>query len=178
MSSTYSLDDHILVTHGRWTTSLLADLAAHDGARFVELLNRLGISRDSLTRTLETCRTQGWIVRNPGYGHPLRPEYILTPVGKHFALLANRIEMARDRLGMGRGMLGRWTVPIVYSINSGHQRFNEISRALHPATPRALSQRLHDLVGQELVVREIVGSYPPSSRYSLTSSGEVLANAA
>ena len=39
----------------RWLIPLLADLAAHKGARFVELIHRLGLSRDSCARTLEAA---------------------------------------------------------------------------------------------------------------------------
>src|SRR3546814_2698980 len=58
----------------RWLVPLLADLASRKGARLVELIHRLGLSRDSLTRTLQAAAAPGWVRRNPGNGHPLRPE--------------------------------------------------------------------------------------------------------
>ena len=65
---------------------MLAELERQRGARFVALANRLGVSRDSLTRTLGALIDAGFVARNPGHGHPLRPEYILTkrgvPVGE------------------------------------------------------------------------------------------------
>ena len=63
-----SKSDPLLVQLGshRWLVPLLADLAARKGARFVELVHRLGLSRDSLTRTLEAAQAIGWVRRNPG----------------------------------------------------------------------------------------------------------------
>ena len=44
-----SVPDPLLIQLGshRWLVPLLADLAAHRGARFVELIHRLGLPRDS-----------------------------------------------------------------------------------------------------------------------------------
>lgn len=178
MPSTASLDDQIRLAQGRWAVALLADLAAHDGARFVELLHRLKISRDSLARTLEVVAAEGWIERNPGHGHPLRPEYLLTAEGKRMALLAAKVDMARATIGIEPGGLARWSMPIICSINSGHRRFNDLSRALPLSSPRALSQGLLKLAGQQLLARELVEGYPPASLYSLTGQGIVLAKAA
>src|SRR3546814_4885066 len=48
----------------RWLVPLLADLASRKGARFVELIHRLGLSRDSLTRTLQAAAALGWVRRS------------------------------------------------------------------------------------------------------------------
>jgi DNA-binding HxlR family transcriptional regulator len=178
MPSTTSLDDHIRLAQGRWTVALLADLAAHNGARFVELLHRLDISRDSLVRTIEAAAGQGWVERNPGYGHPLRPEYMLTADGKRMALLAQRIDGVRSIVGIEPGGLARWSMPIICSIDAGHRRFNDLSRALPPANPRALSQGLRKLAAQQLLQRDLIEGYPPASRYSLTERGMAFAKAA
>lgn len=178
MQSTPSLEDHIRLAQGRWAVALLADIAAHDGARFVELLHRLGLSRDSLSRTLEAATTRGWVERNPGYGHPLRPEYILTAEGKRMAALAGRIEAARDAAGLAPGTLARWSMPIIFSVDAGHRRFNELARTLPAVSPRALSQGLRKLAVQRLVTRALIEGYPPASLYSLTSQGELFARAA
>ncbi len=178
MPSIASLKDHILLAQNRWAVALLADLAAHDGGRFVELLHRLGVSRDSLARTLEAAIARGWIDRNPGYGHPLRPEYILTTEGKRMAALAGRIEVARDAAGLAPGTLARWSIPIIFSVDAGHRRFNELARFLPAASPRALSQGLRKLTEQSLVTRALIDGYPPASQYSLTRYGELFARAA
>ncbi len=161
----------------RWLVPLLADLGAHRGARFVELLHRLGLSRDSLTRTLSAAATIGWVQRNPGHGHPLRPEYILTEAGKAAAARAATIAAAQSKIGLPPGATTRWSLPLVAGISAGHDRFNALSRLLAPATPRALSQGLSALGEQGLVRRELLDLRPPASRYALTGTGQLLATA-
>ena len=46
-----------------------------------------------------------------------------------------------------------------------------------PATPRALSQGLSALGKRGLVRREVIDMRPPTSRYDLTRSGQLLAEA-
>ncbi|WP_338426795.1 winged helix-turn-helix transcriptional regulator [Sphingopyxis kveilinensis] len=174
-----SAPDPLLVQLGshRWLVPLLADLAAHRGARFVELVHRLGLSRDSLTRTLDAAVTIGWVRRNPGHGHPLRPEYILTEAGAVAAARAATIAEAQSAVGLPAGAATRWSLPIVAGIGAGHDRFNALSRLLAPATPRALSQGLTALGEHGLVRREVLDMRPPASRYDLTRRGRVLAEA-
>lgn len=171
--------DPLLVQLGshRWLIPLLADLAAHGGARFVELIHRLGLSRDSLARTLEAAQAVGWVQRNPGHGHPLRPEYILTETGKAAAARAATISEAQSAIGLPPGAATRWGLPLVAGIGAGHDRFNALSRLLAPATPRALSQGLAALDRHGLVTREVLDLRPPASRYDLTRSGALLAAA-
>lgn len=161
----------------RWLVPLLADLAAHKGARFVELIHRLGLSRDSLTRTLEAAQATRWVQRNPGHGHPLRPEYILTEAGAAAATRAATIADAQQAIGLPPSAATRWGLPLVAGIGAGHDRFNALARLLVPATPRALSQGLTALGKHGLVTREIVDMRPPASRYDLTGSGRLLAEA-
>lgn len=161
----------------RWLVPLLADLAAHRGARFVELIHRLGLPRDSLSRTLEAAAAVGWVQRNPGHGHPLRPEYILTETGAAAAARAATIAAAQSAIGLPPGAATRWGLPIVAGIGAGHDRFNALSRLLAPATPRALSQGLTALGRHGLVTRELLDMRPPASRYELTGRGQMLAEA-
>ena len=174
-----SKPDPLLIALGshRWLVPLLADLAAHKGARFVELIHRLGLSRDSCTRTLEAAARIGWMQRNPGHGHPLRPEYILTEAGAVAAARAATIAAAQAAIGMPPGSATRWGLPLVVGIGGGHDRFNALSRLLTPATPRALSQGLTALGSHGLVRREVIDTRPPASRYDLTASGQLLADA-
>jgi DNA-binding HxlR family transcriptional regulator len=174
-----TVPDPLLVQLGshRWLVPLLADLAAHKGARFVELIHRLGMSRDSLTRTLDAAAAIGWVRRNPGHGHPLRPEYILTETGAAAAARAATIAEAQSAIGLPPGAATRWGLPLVAGIGTGHDRFNALSRLLAPATPRALSQGLTALGKHGLVTREVLDARPPASRYDLTRAGARLAAA-
>ncbi|SKB88815.1 winged helix-turn-helix transcriptional regulator [Sphingopyxis flava] len=161
----------------RWLVPLLADFAGHKGARFVELIHRLGLPRDSLTRTLEAAMRNGWVQRNPGHGHPIRPEYILTKAGADAARRAATIAGAQAALGLPPGAATRWGLPIIAGIGTGHNRFNALSRLLAPASPRALSQGLTALGRHGLVTRDVIDRRPPVSRYGLTRRGELLAEA-
>lgn len=174
-----SKPDPLLIALGshRWLVPLLADLAGHKGARFVELIHRLGLSRDSCTRTLEAAARIGWVQRNPGHGHPLRPEHILTEAGAAAAARAATIAEAQAAIGLPPGSTTRWGLPLVVGIGGGHDRFNALSRLLVPATPRALSQGLTALGSHGLVRREVIDTRPPASRYDLTASGRLLADA-
>jgi DNA-binding HxlR family transcriptional regulator len=161
----------------RWLAPLLAEMAAQDGARFAILLHRLNLPRDSLVRALTAAQALGWVMRNPGHGHPLRPEYLLTTTGRDVAVRAARIVAAQAQLGLAPGAVTRWGLPILAGIGAGHDRFNALSRVLAPATPRALSQGLVALGRCALVDRRVIDSRPPVSLYGLTSTGRTLAGA-
>jgi DNA-binding HxlR family transcriptional regulator len=161
----------------RWLVPLLADIAAHRGARFAELIQRLNLPRDSLVRALSVAQAHGWVMRNPGHGHPLRPEYILTDAGQAAARRAGQIMAAQAQLGIAPGGVTRWGLPIIAGILTGHDRFNALARLLPPASPRALSQGLVALGDRALIGRELLDLRPPASRYWLTDSGTRLAEA-
>lgn len=178
MSSTASLADILALSRSRWIIPLLADIAAHEGARFAALLSRLAIPRDSLARTLELAREAGWIIPNPGHGHPLRPELVLTDEGRRLAVSAAAIAAAQTRVAIAPADLTRWSLPLLHVMDGGERRFSGFERALPQATPRAISQGLRAMTERSLVVRSLVDDFPPVTAYALTESGMVLAQAA
>lgn len=178
MLSTTPLEDLIALGKQRWMAAVLADIGAHNGARFVALIHRLSLPRDTLSRTLEAALALGWVMRNPGHGHPLRPEYILTGEGARIADIASRQLSAQASIGVAPGTLTRWGLPIIHSLNAGFARFNDVSRVLAIASPRALSQGLRTLAANDLITRALIDDYPPISFYSLTANGLILARAA
>jgi len=161
---------------GRWTVPLLAVLSERRGARFSELMIALDISRDSLSRTLGQAIESGWVMRNPGHGHPLRPEYILTPVGEPVGAACVRIVAARRQVGIGPAHFPRWSLPIIGHLAKDWARFSDLQAGLHPVTPRALSLNLQGMVGSAIVLRRFEHGYPPSALYGLTPSGRTLAD--
>jgi len=171
MLSTLPLDALVALGRNRWMAPVLALFAEKPGWRFAEFLHRCGTGRESLSRTLEAALEAGWIARNPGHGHPLRPEYIVTVSGGEMASAAAQVMRALAGAGLSPEALTRWSLPALHSLRSGQDRFNLLARQLAPATPRALSMALRNLAANDLVAREIEPGYPPSSRYRLTELG-------
>jgi DNA-binding HxlR family transcriptional regulator len=152
--------------HHRWAPPVLALLGERGGARFVELQRRLDVGRESLKRALDALLELGLVRRNPGYGHPLRPEYVPTSKGRAAARLARRVLAAGDEAVL----LHKWPVPVLYELGDG-RRFSELHAALATATPRALALALQELERHRLVRREVLPTRPPSTLYEPTTRG-------
>ncbi len=159
------------LVHHRWALPILAELYRDDGCKFVTLVNRLGISRDSLSRTLEHLQTLGLAVKNPGYGHPLRPEYVLTPSGQLIGSDAfNLMNHLRD-LGVTEVALKKWSLPVTLAVHLGFERFSALLEVFPGLTSRGLIISLRDLETSGLIQREA------DSIYVLTPNGTRIAEA-
>jgi DNA-binding HxlR family transcriptional regulator len=161
-----STTDLIALFHHRWAAPALALLAERGGARFIELQRRLGVGRESLTRALDALVGQGLVRRDTGYGHPLRPEYLLTTSGRSAAIVASGVLAVGDR----DVLLRKWSVPILAELGE-HRRFSELRNALGGITPRALALALQELERARLVRREVLPTRPPSTVYRVTARG-------
>jgi len=165
----------VALFHHRWAVPVLAELHRRRGCRFVELSRGLGIAPESLRQTLAHLAELGLVERNPGYGHPLRPEYVLTgpggPVGGRCARLEQEIAAA----GAERAARRKWPLPALSVLADGSRRFSELRAALPGVTSRALALALKELEAAGLVERSVVGSYPPASAYTLTPRARRLA---
>jgi DNA-binding HxlR family transcriptional regulator len=169
--------DMIRLGSGRWLMPLLAEMSGEGGARFAVLARRLPVSRSMLSRSLDLLESHGWLVRNPGHGHPLRPEYLLTDAGRPIAAWCARVMEERRRLGIETNQLGRWSLPLVHGLGERWKRFSSIEADLSPITPRALSLTLKQGLGAGLLDRRLEQSFPPLSLYGLTDRGRSLAGA-
>ncbi len=147
------------------------------GTRSVVLVNALGINRATLGATLSALTAADLVMRNPGYGHPLRPEYVLTATGKDVAPHCARFETLIDDEGIGALAHRKWTVSILLTIQTGKNRFNAIQAALVGISPRALTTALRALTTAGLTSRQVDDGYPPRTTYELCSTGRRLANA-
>lgn len=139
----------------RWLAPILAQMAGESGSRFAALARTLGMSKSVLSVHLDALEKLGWIMRNPGHGHPLRPEYLLTVKGASLAEHCARIVRVRDRLDLGPRALGRWSLPILAELAGGPLRFSALQQRLDPVTPRALSLGLMQLSSGRLVERGV-----------------------
>jgi DNA-binding HxlR family transcriptional regulator len=162
-----------MLFHHRWAVPVLAELRRRRGARFIELRNALDVSRDSLTRTLAALIQAGLVARNPGHGHPLRPEYILTPDGTRIADVCARLIVELD--GLEDVALRKWSRPVIRALGKGSRRFSAVRSALGGVTPRALALALKELQAAGLVERTVTDDYPPATLYGLTPRARPLA---
>jgi DNA-binding HxlR family transcriptional regulator len=154
----------VALCHHRWSLPVLAEIGRTRGSRFATLTGRLGIAGESLRRTLTYLQSEGLVERNPGYGHPLRPEYLLTGPGRRVAPRARRLLAALgDHEEVG---LKKWSLPVLAEL-AEPRRFSELRAAL-PASPRALALALRDLETAGLVSRTVTDDRPPQTRYAAT----------
>ena len=166
MSSISALSRH------RWALPILAHLAETGGSRFVPLAAALGISRDALRQTLDSLIALGLVTPNPGYGHPTRPEYILTDEGRRVAPECGRLVEHVRQNGLEAVAFKKWSLPTVAALRRP-QRFAEVRRTVG-ATARALTLSLKDLVDAGVVERRVHDEFPPRTSYRLTATGRAV----
>lgn len=162
--------------HFRWSVPVLAELHRSGAAKFVTLSERLGVGRETLRRTLEALIDTGLVLRNPGYGHPLRPEYVLSQRGERVAPACAALLDALRQNDLEDLGLKKWSIPVVVALAS-ERRFTEL-RELLRVTPRALALSLKELAQAGLIERRIHDGFPPTTSYRLTPQAQPLRRAA
>jgi DNA-binding HxlR family transcriptional regulator len=170
-------DDLRWLVGSRWFVPLLALASREEGVRFAALASRLGISRSMLAGVLDRLLRKGWLVRNPGHGHPLRPEYLLSDSGRPVGAWCERVMEERRRLGLEPHRLGRWSLPLVQRLDRRWERFSGLQADLDPISPRSLSLGLKQLLAVRLAERRLEDAFPPTPLYGLTGRGRRLARA-
>jgi DNA-binding HxlR family transcriptional regulator len=167
----------------RWSIPILALLmegttgvpgVRGGGAKFITLVNQSGIPPASLRRTLTALIEQGWIMRNPGHGHPLRPEYVLDRGGLALARTCQRLMQEIGSQEVADAALRKWSLPIALVLTPASRHFQEIRRVLRGITPRALAQNLKIMEAANLIDRSVAADYPPRPVYSLSAQGLAL----
>jgi DNA-binding HxlR family transcriptional regulator len=68
----------------------------------------------------------------------------------------------------------KWTALIVHDLSEGARRFSELERACPGISPRTLSERLHKLEEEKIVLRRSYPETPPRVEYELTPKGSSL----
>ena len=166
----------VALFHNRWSVPILAELHRQRGSRFATLARMLGLSRESLRRTLAALIEGGLVGRNPGYGHPLRPEYVLTRRGDRIAARSRPlVDLLRAR-GLEEVGLKKWSMPVVYALSEGPLRFSELRDRLEGISPRALTLALKELESAGIVERRVTDDYPPATSYRLAADARPLAS--
>ena len=164
--------------HCKWSLPVLSAMSGRGNqAKFVTIQKELSIARNSLKRSLEYLIQLGLVKPNEGYGHPLRPEYLLTSRGRKIAPACGHLLRKSENLGVTEVSLKKWSLPVLLALTS-ETRFNHLQSEITHVTPRALANTLQELVQFKLSKRSIVDRLPPFTEYSLTKSGRHLATLA
>jgi len=162
----------------KFSLLLLAELARRRGAKVVSLAHALGASRPAVRAALDDLAARGWVAPNPGYGHPLRPEVLLTAEGAGIAAACRELA---ERLGgdAGRRVATRkWALPVLLVLGGEQDaRFSQVAARLPGLTDRALSLALRDLEQAGLVRRSVGEGRPPRVTYAATATGRALRDA-
>lgn len=160
--------------HRRWSIPIVAELDRNHGAKFITLVNRLDAAQGSVRQTLDDLIQSGLVMPNPGYGHPMRPEYILTDRGHAIAEACIAIDSTVKKMNLQGMAYRKWSLPVLSAIGRGSSRFNEISDRLGSITDRALAMSLKDLGSVTLVDRVVADGHPPRVVYNPTRRGQRL----
>lgn len=171
------ISDLVNVTSRAWALPILWSL--HEGVpgRQAPLLTATGASRTAFAQSLDHLIGIGLVERNPGYGHPLRPEFRLTLPGIEVAAIAHRIH--RVSTAADQALIRKsWTVPILTSLHA-HQHFNDIRKSLVTITDRALSQSLQTMEAHHWVRRQVdEAARPPRPLYLPVNLGRRISSIA
>jgi DNA-binding HxlR family transcriptional regulator len=112
--------------------------------------------------------------RNPGYGHPLRPEYVLTARGAALGPRCARLWEAIERRDLTDVCLRKWSLAVLLTIAGGASRFSEIEAEVPNASPRAVTLAIKDLEAAGMIDRRVQKGYPPKAAHQITASGRSL----
>lgn len=158
------------ITSRAWALPILSNMYAGVSGRQATLLTATGAGRTAFAQSMDHLIKIGLLERNPGHGHPLRPEFRLTDSGKIAAAIAHQIhDVTRNE---DQDLLRRsWTVPILTALQRP-SHFNDIKRNLSSITDRALSQSLKSMENRSWVRRSVSEiARPPRSIYCATHTG-------
>lgn len=169
------IETFVNTTSRAWAIPILANLHAGIAGRQAPLLTATGASRTAFAQSMEHLISMGLLERNPGYGHPLRPEFRLTKLGVSAAAIANKIQSVTAEAD--QDLLRRsWTLPVLTALH-WPSHFNDIKRNLRTITDRALSQSLKTMEVRSWVQRNVDDTArPPRSIYRAVNTGGLISS--
>jgi len=168
----------VKLTSRAWSLEILAQIYAGVPGRQAPLLAASGAGRTAFAQSLVHLIELGLLERNPGHGHPLRPEFRLTRTGEQAAAFADKIRQAAPKQVAGHLLRRAWTIPVLV-VSKHPQFFKDIRRTLLPITDRALSQSLKQLQAQRWIRRDVdLTRRPMRPLYQASDIGAEISHAA
>ncbi|WP_299474884.1 transcriptional regulator [uncultured Roseibium sp.] len=165
------LDLLVKLTSKAWSLKILALLNDGVPGRQAPLIAATGASRTSFANSLEHLIRLGMIEKNPGHGHPLRPEFRLTPQGTVVAAMAQRILRSVPGDDAFSVLKRSWAVPIL-AVTQRPTRYSVIKSELGRITDRALSQSLGVLEDRDWLKRDFdLSQRSPFPTYHAVNDG-------
>lgn len=164
------------LVHHRWNIPIVAELYKRSGAKFVTMAKALGVGRASLSASLSDLIELGFVMKNPGHGHPMRPEYVLTDTGKKIGEDCLRLRHLLRRRNEEDVAFRKWTLPLVAAIGDDTRRFNEVQLILPDASPRAITLGLKSMLAERWAQRSLIDDFPPTAGYALLPKGRSVLN--
>lgn len=159
------------ITSRTWSLEILAMIHSGVPGRQAPLLSSIGANRTAFTKSLVHLVNLGLLERNPGHGHPLRPEYRLTFEGAKVAKVASNIVDIVPSNEEFVLLRRTWTIPVLTVVQTP-RRFTEIKSELFSITDRALSKSLDQLQELKWLQREIdLEVRPPRPSYQAVNAG-------
>ncbi|MDJ0657464.1 MAG: winged helix-turn-helix transcriptional regulator [Xanthomonadales bacterium] len=161
----------VKLTSRAWSLKILSVLHSGVAGRQAPLIAATNASRTAFVSSLNHLLQLELLEKNPGHGHPLRPEFRLTRSGVVAAEMASRIVNAVPDEEDFAIVRRSWAVPVL-AVTRSPERFSIIKSALGPITDRALSQSLETLEKQDWLNRAIsFSSRKPFPTYQAVNAG-------
>jgi len=165
--------DFIFLCSKAWALQILAYMHEQNDPRVSPITHHFSASRTSISAALQHLVELGYLRKNSGHGHPLRPAYVLTGSGKLVGAWAAELDnyLAPDDWSIARRT---WTLPVLRQV-APQSRFGELRNQLSPVTDRALSKTLKLLGENQWLNREVdIDESPPGVTYTPQGTGSVL----
>lgn len=154
-----------------WSLTALSLMANGVSPRISPLAASANCGRTAMGASVEHLVALGLLERNPGHGHPLRPEFRLTADGEFMADWAAALT-GMMKSDVDKALLrSKWSLPLINCLPE-EKRYSDLRRELVPVTDRALSNCLKQLTNNSWVNRTVENNLsPPTVIYGTTRRG-------